>query len=399
MIYNRSLLTIAAFLSLGINGLTFTFLGTSLPVIRQYLDIGIDQAGHLMAMLQVGFTFFALVGGILSDSLRCERILMIGCLVLAVSSLLFCTFPKLGGNLIIALVMGSGLGCILSGSNSLLIQLYPSRKGAILNIHHVFFGLGSLIGPLLMGYLIAGGGGMRWRFGYLGEALLLFILAGVFFLTRGESPQLLSRSLLTKHMAKLVKDRQFRTILLVNSLTMGSQVALLLLGVTFLVETKEFSISLAGIALSLYSVAMIIGRLLCSRLVLRVRHATIIVTLLWMQVGSLFFAWYSTGWVAFCCIALGGLTISGIYPTSLALSGIFFPRVAGSALGLLSTVSGFGSIVICWLTAYVAGLTDMQMGFTVIVLACLSGLVLFQLSYRTLCKREGSPEFGTALHH
>jgi len=397
MISNRSLITGAAFLSLGTNGLTFTFVGTSLPAIRQYLDISIDQAGHLMAMLQIGFTLFSLVGGILSDSFRCERILMLGCLLLALSSILFCTFPLLGLNLFVALVMGSGLGCILSGSNSLLIQLYPSRKGSILNIHHVFFGLGSLVGPLLMGYLIAGGGGVQWRLGYLGEALLLFLLAAVFFISRSEAPQLLSRSFLVKHMAELARDRQFRIILLVNSLTMGSQVALLLLGVTFLVETKEFPISLAGIGLSLYSVSMIIGRLLCSRLVFRVRHTTIIATLLWMQAASLLCAWQTTGWVAFGSLVLGGFSISGIYPTSLALSGLFFPRVAGSALGMLSTVSGFGSVVICWLTAYVAGLTDMKMGFTVIVLACLSGLVLFQLNYRTLNRREDSPEFGMVL--
>lgn len=395
MINNRSLITSAAFFSLGINGLTFTFLGTSLPVIREYLNIGIEQAGHLMAMLQIGFTLFSLVGGVLSDSFRCERILMLGCLILGVSSLLFCTLPLFGFNLIIALIMGSGLGCILSGSNSLLIQLYPFRKGAILNIHHVFFGIGSLLGPLLMGYLIAGS--MGWRSGYLGQGLILFLLAIVFFLTGREQPESLSRSKLTSHMSELIHDSEFKVILIVNSLTMGSQVALLLLGVTFLFETKGFSIFHAGIALSLYSVAMITGRLLCSRLVLRLRHATIIVILLWMQVTSLFFAWYSTGWIAFCSIVLCGFTISGIYPTSLALAGIFFPKVAGSALGLLSTVSGFGSIVICWLTAYVAGLTDMHMGFTVIVLACLIGLVLFQLRYRKLNEREDASEFRTAL--
>ena len=388
MIYNRTVVTITAFLSLAFNGLTFTFVGTSLPVIRSYLDISIGQAGNLMAMMQVGFTLFSLIAGILSDRFRCERILMSGCILLALSSFFLCASPLLGLNIMVSFSMGAGLGCILSGSNSLLIRLYPGRRGPMLNIHHVFFGLGSLAGPLLMGLLIAHD--MKWRIGYQVEAGILLLLAATLFFSGGEYPRPVSRRSMKSHLGKLLHDRQFRVILGLNCLTTGSQVALLLLGVTFLIETKGYSLTLAGIALSLYSVAMIIGRLVCSKVLPGVSHASVILTLIWMQVICLFVTWYSTGWVSFCAIVMSGLTISGIYPTSLALSGIFYPQVAGSALGLLSTVSGFGSIFICWLTAYIGGLTDMHMGFTVIVLACLSGLFFFQFNYRAIQSRENS---------
>ena len=104
---------------------------------------------------------------------------------------------------------------------------------------------------------------------------------------------------MNSHLGKLLHDRQFRVILGLNCLTTGSQVALLLLGVTFLIETKGYSLTLAGIALSLYSVAMIIGRLVCSKVLPGVSHASVILALIWMQVVCLFVTWYSTGWVLF----------------------------------------------------------------------------------------------------
>jgi len=386
MRYNRSVVTSVAFLSLAFNGLTFTFVGTSLPLIRSLLSITIDQAGNLMAVMQIGFTLFSLIAGILSDRFRCERILLCGCLLLALSSFLLGSTPLLGLNIMFFFAMGSGLGCILSGSNSLLIKLYPRQRGPILNVHHVFFGLGSLVGPLIMNLLIARG--MNWRIGYQAEGGILLLLCTVLYFSGGKTQTFVSRKIFSSNVTRLLHDKQFRVILGVNCLTTGSQVTLLLLGVTFLIETKSYSLSLAGIALSLYSMAMIAGRLLCSRLLRSISHSRIILTLIWMQVTCLLVAWQSTGWICFNAIVLSGLTISGIYPTSLALSGIYYPRVAGSALGLLSTVSGFGSIFICWLAAMIAGLTNMQMGFTVIVLACSAGLFFFQISYRAIQSRE-----------
>ena len=82
MIENRVYITAAAFASLAFNGMTYAFMGTSLPAIQSHLEIGIDLAGILMASFQTGVTVFSFIGGIMSDCYRRERILMGGCLVL-----------------------------------------------------------------------------------------------------------------------------------------------------------------------------------------------------------------------------------------------------------------------------------------------------------------------------
>ncbi len=382
----RPIITAIAFAALAVNGMTFTFMGTSLPAIQTHLAIGIDQGGTLMASLQTGLTLFSFIGGVLSDRFRRERILMGGCLLLGVGALFFGAVTSFAVNMVVVWVMGAGMGCILSASNTLLISLYPARKGAILNIHHVFFGVGALLGPAFMGYLILHGN--RWRQGYLGEGLFLAALAALFFLSGGRRP-------LSKHDAPprpplggLLKDRQFSVILLVNALSVGSQVSTMLLGVSFLMEAKQASLAVAGIAISLFSIFMGIGRLICSRLTLTIRHTPILLTLLWFQVGILLLAWLGGGYLSVAAIALSGFTFSGIYPTSLALVGALFPRLEGSALGILSTMSSFGAVVLCWLTGYVAGLTNMRSGLMVIIIACATALLIFQGSRGALGRRE-----------
>lgn len=143
---NKTTLTLAAFIALAINGMTFAFVGTSLPTIQFYLNIDIKMAGFMMAILQIGFTLFTLISGILSDLYSREQILAFGCFLLSIGSLFLGFTTSLVFNMCLVRVMGAGLGCILSGTNALLAGLYPNNKRKILNIHHVFFSLGSFVG-------------------------------------------------------------------------------------------------------------------------------------------------------------------------------------------------------------------------------------------------------------
>ena len=386
MVDNRSMLTLAAFFSLALNGLVLTSMGTSLPLIQAYLGIDINQAGMLIAILQAGITIFSLIAGILTDHLRSDRILLSGCLLLGAASFAFCATTNYIANLPLVFVMGAGIGCILSGSNTLLINLYPVRKGRILNIHHIFFGLGSLAGPLLMGYLIVHGN--LWREGFTAQAILLCLLATTFFYGGREKIQSQKKIQFFPQVQKLIKDRHFLVILLMNGLSMGTQVTILMLGVTYLIEEKMFTLPVASIALAAFSLCIMFGRLICSRLIMTLPHTTIILALLWLQLFMLSLSWYFHGWTAIVALAVSGLSFSGIYPTSLALTGALFPKVAGSALGILTTVGGLCCMLLSWLTAYTASLTDLGTGFIILILACLAALAVFQISYSALCQRE-----------
>ncbi len=391
MTINRPLITAASFISLACNGLVLTFIGVSLQALQQHLEIGIVQAGMLMAWLQGGLTIFALLGGILADRVKREWIIGTGCLSLGLGAAFLCMVPSYAYSLFAASVMGVGLGLILSGTNTLLVSLYPSHKGAILNIHHVFFGVGSIIGPSLMGFLIIRGN--HWQAGYYGAGLLLLFLTLIFFFSRDKVPiKDASTSQDSGSLRELLAAWRLHIILWVNFLSMGSQLVIMLYGATFLVEAKQCTLGEAGAALSVFSLFIVLGRLACSRLTLSINHTTIVLTMLWLQVIMLLLIWQGSGWLALVTLAVSGFTFSGMYPTLMALTSILFPDRDGISLGLLSTMGGMGSIVLCWLTGFVAGLSHIGIGLLVTIVACGLGLIMFQIYYPTLSRWESQSQ-------
>ncbi len=386
---NRPLLTLASFIALSLNGVAFTFMGVSLPVLQSQLGISIEQAGMLMASLQTGFTICTLSGGFFADHFHREWIIAIGCILLSIGSVFLCLVASYTLSLAAVCCMGAGMGFILSGTNTLLVSLYASHKGTILNIHHVFFGIGAIVGPALMGVLIIRGN--HWRFGYVAAGIVLLLLCSIFVFSRNKLSMIGGdRSDGNVTMISLLKDTNFRIILLVNFLTMGSQVVIMLFGAVFLIQSKQCSLGEAGVALSGFSLFIVLGRLLCSKMAVSMKNTSIVLTLLWFQTAMLLLVWQGSGWFVLIGLAISGITFSGTYPTLLALTSVLFPHREGSSLGVLSTMGGLGSILLCWLTGYVAGLTSIGTGFIVSILACFVALVLFQINYHTLSARESS---------
>ena len=90
MFDSRALITGAAFLASGLNGITFAFVGASLPTKRTFMEIDFGQAGLFMAMMQAGLAVAALIGGLLSGIVRIEKIMMLVRLVCSRLSLHLC---------------------------------------------------------------------------------------------------------------------------------------------------------------------------------------------------------------------------------------------------------------------------------------------------------------------
>ena len=162
----------------------------------------------------------------------------------------------------------------------------------------------------------------------------------------------------------------------------------MLFGTIFLVEAKHSSVAAASAALSIFSIGIVLGRMACSRLTLITGSTTIVLALLWLQSIVLFITWQGNAWLALAALAASGFTFSGTYPTLLAITSSLFPKRDGISLGVLSTMGGLGSILLCWLTGFVAGVSDIRTGFSMTMIACFLGLVIFQINYPALSRWE-----------
>lgn len=96
--------------------------------------------------------------------------------------------------------------------------------------------------------------------------------------------------------------------------------------------------------------------------------------------------------MALAVLAVSGFTFSGMYPTLMALTSMLFPDRDGISLGVLSTMGGMGSIVLCWLTGFVAGLSHIGIGLMVTIVASGLGLIIFQVYYTKLSRWESQSQ-------
>ena len=369
----RWLITSGAFISMSFLGMSRTFLGTALPAIRSSLDLSLVQAGTFPACLQFGFAAAVFVGGFLSDVFKKKAMLMLGCLFIGMNLLVFGFSPWFWVNLIAMAVIGIGGGLIEASSDPLLIQLFPGRESMVMNLHHFFFAFGSLLGPVIVGALLARA--IPWEWGYIGFGL--FVMVIFFFFVFQKSPEPTgTRKFDRRSVQGILSQRSFWILFLITFCSMGVQNGIVFWMVTFLEETRGFSIAVASASLSTFFICMALGRLLTGYLITKVRDVTYLLSSFLFFLVSLYLCITMTGKWAILFLGICGFAQSGVFPVLLALAGKLFPEKPGTAMGFVATGAGLGAMSVPWLLALVSQLTSLQTGFYFLEIFVVSCLVL-----------------------
>jgi fucose permease len=386
MLRKRSVIAVPAFISLGLMASFQAFWGTSLPVLREFLELNIEKAAVLTAYNQAGQAIACVLGGLLCDLIRRDKVLLFGCVILGSGAFILGGLKSYVANIALIFWMGLGCGLMLSSSNALVVGLFPDRKGSILNVHHSVFGAFSLISPLVMAALIQAQ--IRWQYGYVGLGALLLAVAIFFLFTRVSNGRPDQRTPFFKDARRLFSGNNFFSLLLLAAFAVGAQIGVMFLGVTYLIEAKGLSIFEASIVLSAFFVCIFAGRLVCIWLASYAATTRIILVLLFLQFAALLVAWQASGWISAAALAVSGLGCSGIFPSLLALTGTLFFNVAGTSLGVLAAMNWVGGIFIVWMAGLLSQRVSVQFGFIAIVLASLAGVGVHLLKYRTFLRAE-----------
>lgn len=356
----RWLITFGAFISMSFIGMSRTFLGTALPAIRSSLELNILQAGTLTALLQLGFSIAVLVGGPISDIFKKQFILMLGCLLIGINLILFGLSEWFWINLFGITLIGIGGGLIESSSNPLLIQLFPGREVMVMNLHHFFFALGSLTGPLIMGAVLMRA--IPWQWAYIGFGLFALSIF-LFLLLQKSSASRKKSSFETKQIKNLLGENTFLLLFFVTFFNSGVQNGITFWMVTFLRDIKGLPISLASYSLFAFFACLALGRLFSSYLITRFHETTYLLGLFSLLLIGLFFAVSSPGKWSIPFFALCGLGHSGVFPSLLGMTGKIYSELPGTAMGILATGGGLGSVVVPWLMSLVSQMTTLTSGF------------------------------------
>ena len=148
--------TIAAFLILGVG---VGSLGPALPALARRWGAPLDQAGTLFVMVFLSASITITSSSFLLDRVGRKPLLIAGFGLMALGMTGIATAPGLGVALAAGGLLGLGLGWLNVTLNVFVAEFYPRNRGQALNLMNTAFGVGALIAPLAVGFVISGLGG------------------------------------------------------------------------------------------------------------------------------------------------------------------------------------------------------------------------------------------------
>lgn len=341
--YNKKLIFGAACLGMLFFGITLITLGSVAPDLKEKLNLNEIESGTLFSILPFGILIGSLIFGPVVDKFSYKILLSVSFLFMffGFEGIAFTTSQPLLK--ICIFLIGSGGGAVNGATNALVSDISEREKGANLSLLGVFFGIGALGMPLVLGLL-------RTRFSFdIIVAVVggLTLLTSVFFvLLRFPKPKQAKGLPLIQNI-KMVKDSVL--FLIASYLFFQSSFEGIINNWTtsFLIDHMFVQQNKALYGLSLFVAGMTIMRLLLGSIfrsttndrIMIVSYALALISLILLKAGISFYT-------AILGLFLLGAGLAGGFPIMLGIVGQRFSDHSGTAFSFVFVIAMVGNMII-----------------------------------------------------
>ena len=365
----RNIIAYGSFFAFFLFGWIGTMKGAALPTILEDLHLTYSRAGTMLFGEALGFFLATFLIGPLSDMIGKKAVVFISCGCFLVGILGFSSFNAFGALTASMLFMGLALGALEVGGNLIIVELYPQNKGRYLNLLNFFYGVGSMLVPFYVGFLLSIA--ISWRTIYRSGLPLVAVLFVYFLVIRYPKPSLSTTTTAFdwKKVGKAAFSGDMPVFYFVMTLYVAAELGTGAWMVEFLQTAKAQSVMTSSLFLSLFFGAMTAGRFIGSFVVERIGYLKSMVfaslgAILCVAIGT-----FGPSFLAFM-LPLSGFWYSIMFPTLTATVSELHRENIGTILGLLFTFSGLGGMLGPWLIGVLSDWTTINLGFGVITLFC-----------------------------
>jgi fucose permease len=339
-------LAYACLLIVGING---GWIGPFLPEISSTLHVSIDNAGLVISATAAGYFAALIIAGALSHRLSAQPILIVAMALFTAGLLGLALAPGLPMLLGAGATVGLGNGAIDVAANALIVDLNRERLAAALNYLHVLFGVGALMGPIIVAFALARAIPYWWVFGpgALGCATVASALAVTGAVevrvppeARGFLP-LLSRPIIWVIGAMLF-------------LYVGGEAGVGAWLFLYLRAAAGLAPSVAASGVGVYWLGLVAGRVAGGRLANRIapRELTIISSAVSSAAVIGLIAAPRSYVFATAMIFLIGCGYGPVFPNMVAIGAARFPSQVGRMSSIVIAGGALGGVFVPWLMGY-----------------------------------------------
>ena len=336
---NLIFLSLAIFLGFTIFGLSENVKGPAIPPMQLDFDMSETVLGVILALNSFGYLIACVFTATLARRIGFKACLVICLAVMAVSGVAICFAPNIFALAVAFFILYLGNGMLEITLGVMAALIFTTNPGKMINLAHFFYGLGSVVGPVLSVNLMAvrlGETSFGWRYMYMIAMALALIPFCIGLFCKLKKPGKDAEKLDFKG---YLKDPVAWLIILILGCGAISEVCIGSWLVNYLEKAAQFSSSNAAWTLTAFFALYALSRLLLGSFTDRFG---LLRTILVATLGGaiLIFAGVLIGGIGAILIAVSAIGVALIYPTVLAVVARHFAAVIDTAMTVTMTVMG-----------------------------------------------------------
>lgn len=345
-----------AFVSIGINA---SLLGPALPTLATRAQASIEQVGFMFTAMSIGYLTSAPIIHFVSRHVSRRNMLIASPLIVIAALLLFALGQSLGAIFLAAYLLGLGhSGTQVTYITSIGTLFEGRRVSAALNRLNAFFGLGALIGPVIVAisYASFNTADVSFWVAMLACAPLIIgaiALTNTFKAGAHDEPRA-TRD--TQSDRSVMRSPIFWGMCVVMGLYVGCEVAFSSWAAEFTRLTTEQGMAQAALAVSAFFLGIGLSRYFTDLFVKRMAPANFIIVTTAVSIVGLLLMIVAGGYVGALLGALVfGLGCGPVYPTLVAIGINRFRGSAQLVSSVLTSTGSLGAFFLPALTGFVIG--------------------------------------------
>lgn len=338
--YHKNLVFTAACIGICFFGVSMITLGSVLPALVSKLGLSGLQATSLVTFLPLGMLIGSVIFGPIVDRFGHKALLVPGCIIvlLGVEGLIFFRSVPLLQVSIVGIGLGGG---ILNGETNALVSDISgeSEKGSRLSFLGMFYGLGALGIPSLLGILSE-----YYSFETILQGIGFIMLAGILFCipVRFPTPKQ-AQGFPVKEGLGLLKESALLLLSLVLFFQSGIEGVCNNWSTSYLGRMTDIPANRALIVLTCMVAGLTIARMLQIVIFKKVQPAKVLPYSLILTAIGFGLLTASPGFLrAATGMVLIGMGLSPTYPVILSILGTRYPALSGTAFSIALAIALVG---------------------------------------------------------
>jgi fucose permease len=365
----------AAYSGMFFFGVVMAVLGAVLPSLTEKVKLDLGQTGNLFLAMNFAMLASGLAVGPFMDRFGKQPVLIAGPVFVAAALTLIAGVASYVTLLVSVFLLGLGGGALNSGANTLVADLHSDSraKSSALNLLGVFFGFGALFLPFVIGSLVK----------IVGLASILYITSAMslvpalLFMALAFPPPHHGKGMAFTEVAGLARNRLVLALGFLLFFESGNEFIMGGYTSSYLTRELNASVPAASYLLAVYWGAIMIGRVISSRLVMRAKpSAMILASAAGGAAGAAVLLTAQSQLIAGAGIAIIGLSFASIYPVMLGFAGSRFEAYSGSVFGILFAIALVGGMTLPWAVGQIAQVHGLRAALAIVIGDCLMIIVL-----------------------